>query len=170
MDDRQPIVRSSLTREVARSNVDQTELGIREIDDADVPAVVELWHASGISRPWNDPLKDIAFARRSPHSIVLVGEIGQRIVATTMVGEDGHRGWVYYVATHPDLQRRGLARRMMQDAETWLRARGVWRMQLLVRAENAAARGFYEKLGFGDTKTICFQKVISGDPTGGDVR
>ena len=150
--------------------MDLAQFAIREIDDADVADVVELWHASGISRPWNDPLKDIAFARRSPQSVVLVGEIGQRIVATAMVGEDGHRGWVYYVATHPNLQRRGLAREMMQAAETWLIGRGIWRMQLLVRAENAEARAFYEKLGFGDTKTICFQKVISGDPAGGDVR
>jgi len=59
---------------------------------------------------------------------------------------------------------------MMDAAEAWLRARGVWKMQLLVRAENADAKGFYERLGYGDTKTICFQKVIAGDPGPGDAR
>jgi ribosomal protein S18 acetylase RimI-like enzyme len=147
-----------------------SKLTIREIDDADVPHVVELWIASGISRPWNDPLLDIAFARKSPQCILLVGVIEGRVVATTMVGEDGHRGWVYYVATHPEMQRRGIAREMMDAAEAWLRARGVWRMQLLVRAENVDARGFYERIGYGDTKTVCFQKVIAGDPASGDAR
>jgi ribosomal protein S18 acetylase RimI-like enzyme len=147
-----------------------SKLTIREIDDADVPHVIELWIASGISRPWNDPLQDIAFARKSPHCVLLVGSIESRVVATTMVGEDGHRGWVYYVATHPEMQRCGIAREMMEAGEAWLRARGVWRMQLLVRAENVEARGFYERLGYGDTKTVCFQKVIAGDPASGDAR
>jgi ribosomal protein S18 acetylase RimI-like enzyme len=150
--------------------VDLSELTIREIGDADVSQVVELWKASGISRPWNDPLKDIAFARRSPQSVVLVGVIGQRVVATAMLGEDGHRGWVYYVDTHPELQRRGIARDMMSAGEVWLQTRGVWRMQLLVRADNADARGFYERIGYRDTKTVCFQKVIAGDPASGDAR
>jgi ribosomal protein S18 acetylase RimI-like enzyme len=150
--------------------VPSSELTIREIQDGDVPDVVALWGASGVSRPWNDPIADIAFARKSPQCIVLAGAIGQRLAATVMVGEDGHRGWVYYLATHPELQRRGIARAMMGAAEAWLRARGVWKMQLLIRADNAAAKGFYEKLGYGDTEAVCYQKVIIGDPASGDAR
>ncbi|HEY4031525.1 MAG TPA: hypothetical protein VGM25_14350, partial [Caulobacteraceae bacterium] len=71
---------------------------IREIGDADVVEVMALWSAAGVSRPWNDPITDIAFARQSPQSVVLVGVVGRRIAATVMVGEDGHRGWVYYLA------------------------------------------------------------------------
>jgi ribosomal protein S18 acetylase RimI-like enzyme len=145
-------------------------LRIRAIKNDDVSQVVELWLASGISRPWNDPLKDIAFARASPQSVILIGARDERIVATTMVGEDGHRGWVYYVATHPEVQRQGVARDMMAAAEAWLKARGIWRMQLLVREDNTAAKGFYERLGYRDTKTTCFQKVIDGDPASGDAR
>lgn len=146
------------------------KLTIREIGDEDLVPVVELWNAAGVSRPWNDPLKDIAFARQSPQSTVLVGRIDNRIVATTMVGEDGHRGWVYYLATHPDVQRQGIARRMMDAAEVWLRARGVWKMQLLIRADNAEARGFYERIGYVDTRTVCFQKIIDRDPNATDAR
>lgn len=147
-----------------------TELTIREIAEGDIRDVVDLWSAPGISRPWNDPLKDIAFAMGSPHSTVLLGVAGQRIVATVMVGEDGHRGWVYYLAVHPELQRRGVGRGMMAAAETWLRARGVWKMQLLVRGDNSAAKGFYERIGYVDTLTTCFQKVIAGDPGQGDAQ
>lgn len=145
-------------------------IDIQHIQEDDIPGVVDLWQASGILRPWNDPLKDIAFARTSPQATVLVGRSRDRLVATTMVGEDGHRGWVYYVATHPAFQRQGIARQMMSAAEAWLQRRGVWKMQLLIRAENLAARGFYEKLGFGDTRTVCLQKVIAGDPSTADVR
>ena len=135
-------------------------LVIRPIRDADIPAVIALWNAAGVARPWNDPSIDIAFARRNPHSTVLLGEQDGRIVASAMVGEDGHRGWVYYVAIDAALQGQGLGRAIMDAAEAWLLGRGVWKLQLLVRADNAQARGFYETLGFHDTQAACYQKVI----------
>ena len=133
---------------------------IREIVDADIARVIALWHSAGVARPWNDPGKDIAFARTESHSTVLVACDGDELVATAMVGEDGHRGWVYYVAVAPERQRQGLGGVMMQAAEDWLRKRGIWKVQLLVRADNAAASHFYEQLGYRDTRSICFQKII----------
>jgi ribosomal protein S18 acetylase RimI-like enzyme len=135
-------------------------LEIRDIADDDIDAVVALWHAAGVARQWNDPRRDIAFARRDAHSTVLVGVDGGRIVASAMVGEDGHRGWVYYVAIAPELQRSGLGRTMMQAAEDWLIRRGVWKVQLLVRADNTRATQFYERLGYKDTTSVCLQKIL----------
>jgi ribosomal protein S18 acetylase RimI-like enzyme len=137
-----------------------TEAEIRNMKDRDTDQVIALWHASGVSRPWNDPARDIAFARRGAHSTVLVAELGGKVVASAMVGEDGHRGWVHYVAADPAHQGTGLGRMMMDAAEQWLRARGVWKVQLLVRADNAAVRQFYEHLGYRDTRSVCFQKII----------
>ncbi|MBV8168163.1 MAG: GNAT family acetyltransferase [Alphaproteobacteria bacterium] len=137
-----------------------TAITIRELHDDDIDQVTALWHAAGVSRPWNDPRRDIAFARRGDHSTVLVGTRDARIVATAMVGEDGHRAWVYYLAVAPDLQRGGLGRAMMDAAEAWAARRGVWKLQLLVRDDNQPARGFYERLGYRDTKTVCFQKIL----------
>ncbi len=139
------------------------EAAIRDSHDGDVAGIVALWHAAGVSRPWNDPRTDIAFARRDPHSTVLVADIAGRIVASAMVGEDGHRGWVYYVAVDPLHRHRGLGARIMRAAEAWLARRGVWKVQLLVREDNASVRDFYEHLGYRDTRTVCFQKVIGPD-------
>lgn len=135
-------------------------LQIRDIVDADIPDVIALWHASGVARPWNDPARDIAFARRDQHSTVLVGADDGKVVASAMVGEDGHRGWVYYVAIAPECQRSGLGRVMMQAAEDWLKQRGVWKVQLLVRSDNAKATSFYDKLGYRDTRSVCLQKIL----------
>jgi ribosomal protein S18 acetylase RimI-like enzyme len=103
---------------------------------------------------------DIAFARGGPHSTILVAILADQIVATAMVGEDGHRGWVYYMATDPKHQGAGLGRAMMDAAEAWLAKRGIWKVQLLVRGTNGQAKGFYERLGYRDTGVTCFQKVI----------
>ncbi|SON54504.1 Acetyltransferase YpeA [Hartmannibacter diazotrophicus] len=134
---------------------------VRDIEDGDIDHVVALWHEAGLYRPWNDPLKDIAFARRDPHATVLVALDREAIVATAMVGEDGHRGWVYYVATDPGRRGEGLGRLIMQAAEDWLLRRGVWKMHLLVREGNSAVIDFYEHLGFRDGKVVCMQKVIA---------
>jgi GNAT superfamily N-acetyltransferase len=141
-----------------------TDATVREIRDGDLDAVIALWHASGVARPWNDPTTDIAFARRGPNSTILVTEMKGRIVASAMVGEDGHRGWVYYVAAAPEYQGTGLGKGIMAAAENWLKERGVWKVQLLVREGNEPVRQFYEHLGYHDTHSICFQKIIEPNP------
>ncbi|MFX6778520.1 GNAT family N-acetyltransferase, partial [Acinetobacter baumannii] len=88
-------------------------IAIDPIGDADVAAVVALWQRCGLTRPWNDPHADIALARRRDNSAVLVAREGGSIVATVMVGHDGHRGWVYYVAVDPDTRKRGYGRIIM---------------------------------------------------------
>jgi ribosomal protein S18 acetylase RimI-like enzyme len=137
-----------------------TDVVIRDMNDEDAEQIIAVWHASGIARPWNDPAKDIAFARRDSHSTVLVAALFGRIVATAMVGEDGHRGWVYYVATDPNYQSGGFGRAMMGAAEKWLANRGVWKVQLLVREDNFAVKQFYDHLGYRDTRSTCLQKII----------
>jgi ribosomal protein S18 acetylase RimI-like enzyme len=138
------------------------QLTIRDVVDDDIAGVIALWNAAGVARPWNDPARDIAFARRDAHSTVLVGIENGRIVASAMVGEDGHRGWVYYVAITPERQRGGLGKIMMQAAEAWLMKRGVWKVQLLVRVDNVQAARFYEQLGYRDTQSVCLQKILEG--------
>lgn len=137
------------------------DIVVRDMVDDDIDAVIRVWQASGIVRPWNDPVKDIGFARRDAHSTVLVGDLAGRIVATAMVGEDGHRGWVYYLAADPNHQGKGLGRTIMKAAEAWLAKCGVWKVQLLVRDDNAAVKQFYEHLGYRDTRSTCFQKIIT---------
>ena len=117
-------------------------LAIAQIIDADVATVIALWQACGLTRPWNDPAADIALARRGPNSTILIGRADDNIVVTAMVGHDGHRGWVYYVATDPDRRAKGFGRAIMDAAEDWLRAAGIAKLQLLVRRENAKANLF----------------------------
>ena len=137
-------------------------LAIADIGDADVATVIALWQACGLTRPWNDPAADIVLARREPNSTILIGRDGDAIVATAMVGHDGHRGWVYYVATDPDRRAKGYGRAIMNAAEDWLRAAGVAKLQLLVRPENSGVAAFYQSIGFGEQKILFFTKWLDG--------
>lgn len=117
-------------------------------------AAIKLWQDTGLTRPWNDPEADLRRAASGTASDVLAatGDDGA-LLATAMVGHDGHRGWVYYLAVHPALQRQGLGRQMMQACEAWIHSRGIPKIQLMVRATNTSALGFYQRLGYVDAQT-----------------
>jgi ribosomal protein S18 acetylase RimI-like enzyme len=143
-----------------------TALAIAPIGDADVGAVVAIWQACGLTRPWNDPSADIAMARRGPNSAILVGRDGDIIVATVMVGHDGHRGWVYYVAIDPAHRGKGYGREIMNAAEEWLRQRGIEKLMLLVRSDNTKVQAFYESLGYDEQERVIYAKWLDGrEPT-----
>ena len=118
-------------------------------------AAIRLWHDSGLTRPWNDPEADLRRAASGPASAVLaaVGDDGS-LLATAMVGHDGHRGWVYYLAVDAAARDRGVGRRMMEACEAWVQAREIPKIQLMVRAANQAVVGFYEHLGYVDADVV----------------
>lgn len=125
-----------------------SSVSIRECRIEDCANASRLWEQCGLTRPWNDPAADFYMALNSLSSAVIGGFINEHLIATVMVGFDGHRGWVYYLGVHPDHQRRGIARRMMQGAEAWLGGKGASTLRLMVRDGNSPALAFYEKLGF----------------------
>lgn len=138
---------------------------VAEMTDADATAVVGLWHACGLTRPWNDPATDLANAVATATSTVLVarladgGETGDdgtrgQVAGTVMAGYDGHRGWLYYLAVDPAVQGRGIGRSLVVAAEAWLAAQGAGKVQLMVRTSNTSVLGFYDSLGYSDQECV----------------
>jgi ribosomal protein S18 acetylase RimI-like enzyme len=137
---------------------------VASLVDADIPAVVDLWQRCNLARPWNDSAADIALARKGRESDVLVGRDGDAIVASVLVGHDGHRGWVYYVAVDPDHQGKDYGRGIMAAAEDWLRAKRIEKLMLLVRSDNTKVQAFYEKLGYAEQDRVLYAKWLDGRP------
>jgi ribosomal protein S18 acetylase RimI-like enzyme len=140
---------------------------ISSIEDGDLSEVTHLWRRAGLIREWNDPAGDIALARKESNSTVLLGrDDGGALVASVLVGHDGHRGWVYYVSVDPNHRLKDYGREIMTAAEDWLRARGIAKLQLMVRGDNAKVHAFYEALGYYDQKRVTFAKWLDGrEPT-----
>lgn len=128
------------------------------IDDA-----VALWRRSGLTRPWNDPADDARLALDGPASTVLAGLDDGALIATAMVGHDGHRGWVYYLAVDEAARGRGHGRAIMQACEAWLARRGVSKLNLMVRDDNSQVRGFYAALGYGGDDVAVLSRRLNGD-------
>jgi ribosomal protein S18 acetylase RimI-like enzyme len=125
--------------------------------------VIELWFRCQLVVPSNNPRRDIERKLKVDRDLFLVGIINGKIIASVMGGYEGHRGWINYLAVDPTHRRNGYGRRIMQEIERRIRAKGCPKINLQVRATNDAVIKFYQSLGYADDKVIGFGKRLVED-------
>ncbi len=133
---------------------------IGEMTSDERDAVIALWARCGLTRPWNDPERDVTLATTTDAATVLVARTGGRVVGAAMTGHDGHRGALYYLGVDPDTRRAGIGRALVRAAEAWCRSRGVPKVNLLVRNENQAVLAFYAALGYLPTNSVSLYRTL----------
>ena len=136
---------------------------IRPFTAGDSARVVQLWDDCGLTRPWNDPHKDIERKLSVQPELFLVGEEAAEVIATAMFGFDGHRGWVSYLAVAEAHRGRGHAGTLMAEGERLLIELGCPKIMLMVRAENRAVIGLYEHLEYDSESTVLMGKRLIPD-------
>lgn len=136
---------------------------IRPFKAADRSAVIDLWQACGLTRPWNDPDRDISRKLAIQPQLFFVGEVDGNVVASAMAGYDGHRGSVFYLAVSPDCQRRGYGKLMMDRIESALKAMGCPKLNIVVRSSNEQVLDFYSHLGYALDDVVCLGKRLIPD-------
>jgi len=138
-------------------------MDIREFKNNDEQAVIYLWNKCKILVTSNNPKHDIARKLAVDPDLLLIGEIDGIIIATVMGGYEGHRGWINYLAVHPDYQRNGFGKEIMLEIEKRLKAKGCPKINLQIRATNANVISFYQKIGFLDDNVIGLGKILYED-------
>ena len=118
-------------------------LTIRPVAHEDTDAIIDLWQLCGLTRPWNNPLKDIERKLTYQPGLFIAGTIDNRVISTAMAGYDGHRGSVYYLAVHPEHQRQGIGQHMMKQVERSLTELGCPKLNILIRTSNLSVQRFY---------------------------
>jgi len=137
----------------------------RNYRNEDEAGVIALWRDCGLIRPWNHPQADIRRKCADSPELFFVGELDGALVASCMAGYDGHRGWIYYLAVAPELQRRGIASRLLGIAEAELRKLGCPKIDLMVRETNQQVIAFYRALGYGaDPVAVMSKRLIDDEP------
>jgi ribosomal protein S18 acetylase RimI-like enzyme len=140
-----------------------TEMVIKPYLPEDESAIIELWRKCDLIKSWNDPKQDIERKLKVSPELFLVGLVDSRVVAAVMGGYDGHRGWIYSLAVDPVYQRGGLGRQIMGVIEKKILAMGCSKVNLQVRADNAAAVEFYENIGYKTEDRISMGKRLVED-------
>lgn len=137
---------------------------IRAYRASDDTAIITLWQRCDLTRPWNDPRKDIARKLRVNAEMLLVAEDDHdAIVGTVMAGYEGHRGWINYLAVDPDHRRSGIGRALMNEAERLLRAAGCPKINLQVRSTNRDVIEFYQRIGYVIDDVVSMGKRLERD-------
>lgn len=136
---------------------------VRPFLDSDEAAVIALWQAAGLTRSWNDPRKDIERKRAVQREWFLVGTQDDAVMASIMVGYDGHRGWINYLAVDPAHRRKGHARVLMREAERLLAAAGCPKINLQVRTSNSSVAAFYQAIGYSQDDVVSFGRRLIAD-------
>ena len=125
--------------------------------------VVDLWRACDLTRPWNDPDRDIDRVLSVSNGKLFLMVSNGKITGSVMTGYDGHRGSVYYLSVHPDLQGKDLGKRLMEHCEEYLRSLGCPKLNLNVRTTNLSVIGFYERLGYQKDDVVAMSRRLIDD-------
>ena len=136
---------------------------IRPYQESDEVSVVQIWTDCELVAPWNDPHRDCQRKLKVQSEMFLVGCINGQIVSTVMIGYEGHRGWINYLAVHPDYQGAGIGKRMMEEAEIILGKSGCPKINLQVRSTNLNVIEFYKKIGYKTDDVVSLGKRLSPD-------
>ncbi|MEU0314422.1 GNAT family N-acetyltransferase [Nocardioides sp. NPDC006273] len=117
---------------------------------SDVPALIGLWEvaAENDSRPADSQAKVEALIARDPDACTIAVTPEGRVVGSLISGWDGWRAHLYRLAVHPDIRRRGLARRLLAHAEDRLVALGASRVDAMVLEDNELGQSLWKSLGY----------------------
>lgn len=129
-------------------------MNIREYTSSDKKSVIALWDKCNLIVPWNNPIQDIERKLKVDPDLFLVGEIEGVIVTSVMGGYEGHRGWINYLAVHPEYRRNGFGKEIMLEVEKRIKEKGCPKINLQVRSSNKEVIAFYKAIGFIDDEVI----------------
>ena len=136
---------------------------IRCFTEEDRSSVIELWKSCKLTRPWNDPNKDIDRKIKFQSELFLVGIVDSKLVSSAMAGYDGHRGSVFYLAVHPDYQGLGYGKQLMKYIESLLLQLGCPKLNIVVRSTNESVLEFYDILSYKPDDIISLGKRLISD-------
>ena len=123
---------------------------IREFKLDDYDAIYVLWSNAGpgIGLGRSDTKEEVAKKLQRDPDLFLVAESDGKIVGTVIGGFDGRRGIVYHLAVEQAFRSNGLGKRLMDEIERRLAAKGCIRSYLMVKREAADVQDFYRDIGW----------------------
>ncbi|HBP29408.1 MAG: GNAT family acetyltransferase [Advenella sp.] len=139
------------------------QIQFRQFLPHDTEQTVALWQACGLTRPWNDPHKDIERKLQQEPELFIVAELNGQLLGSVMAGYDGHRGWIYYLSVLPQYQSQGVGKSLVQQAEQRLRSKGCPKIQLMIRHDNNGVQDFYRTLGYEQAEVVVLGKRLIED-------
>jgi N-acetylglutamate synthase len=122
------------------------------LGESEYQEVLDLWTRSGLTIRAEGRDSAGAFARQMGWGVQRVVGLreGRRLVAVAVLTHDGRKGWINRLAVDPAHRRRGLAQRLITEAEHWFTEElGLEVWAALIERENTASQALFEQMGYG---------------------
>ena len=124
--------------------------------------VIALWKAVfGYETAHNRPDLVIDKKIAIDDGLFFVALAGVEVVGTVMAGYDGHRGWIYSVAVHPDHRKQSIGSGLVSHAERILAEKGCMKINLQIMQGNETVAAFYSSLGYCEENRVSMGKRIN---------
>ncbi len=152
--------------------VEPFRLNIRTATPADVPAILRLERQANEAAHWSEETYNNIVAGIGPARVLFVADDGGAMSAFLCARVVGEEWDIENVVVAAGQRRRGFASALLEEVLKRARQQGTRHLLLEVRESNTAARGLYEKAGFGETgrrrgyyrdpaeDAICYRYVI----------
>ena len=142
--------------------MDDTNMVIRRVRAADLPALQELWRQARLSiRPHG---RDAPEALRRQFEVMgrhfWLAEHQGKVVGTVLGTHDSRKGWINRLAVHPDYRRSGLGSALLERVEQSLAEEGLEIFAAMVEEDNQPSREFFEKLDYELFPVYYFRKRL----------
>jgi ribosomal protein S18 acetylase RimI-like enzyme len=134
---------------------------VRPARRSEIPAVLALWREADAVPSISDDPASLGRLLATSDDALLVAEVpgpeapepghpgaGGRLVGTIVAGWDGWRGNLYRLAVLPTARRRGIALRLVAEAERRLAGKGAIRLSALVMSEHDPAVALWLAAGY----------------------
>ena len=133
---------------------------IRKYQEEDRAGLIEIFQkVFPDDPPHNEPSKVID-AKLAVDDLIFVAVVDDQVIGGCIAGYDGHRGWLYAVATSPSYRRSGIGQKLVSLAVQSLKNVGCVKVNLQIRATNTEVREFYKSLGFSTEERVSMGVLI----------
>ncbi len=137
---------------------------IRPMTEADIPAALELWQGlPGIGLRAVDSPPALARYLARNHGTSFVALTAGELVGVALAGHDGRRGLLHHVGVATRYQKNGIGRRLVEACLSALKAQGIEKVILFVRADNLDGKTFWKKCGWSERPDVEPMSLVTGD-------
>lgn len=142
------------------------QITVRHYSEGDFTGIMELWTATGLSRPErgdDEPTVERSIALGGAMLVMCDEEAGSKILGTSWMTFDGRRIHLHHFGISPEYQGRGLSHLLLKESLRWAKEKG-YQVKIEVHRANRRAVQLYKSAGFeylGDYDVYIIRSIQS---------
>lgn len=129
---------------------EKSDIKIREFRIEDYDTLIKLWKE--VDLPYKpkgrDSWKSIVSELKHGNAIFFVAEREGHLIGSIFGTHDGRKGWINRLAVHPDFQKQGIAKMLVEKVEDHLSEMGIKIIAILIEDWNDVSIQAFERMGY----------------------